>query len=402
MIQVVKSILLIGLLMTSSVLAFSQTDEKAKLEKQRSNLLKDIAYNKKLIKTTQKKKSNSLSELKLLRQKIAKRQKLISNLRREIDLIDNKIELNRLDILAKEKELDALKKEYAQLIYNAYKTRSTHDKIMFVFASKDFNQAYKRLLYLQQYTNYRKAQAELIIQTQEELNQKNLELAEIKSEKKDLLSVKESETRNLDDDRTSKQKAFNSLTSKQKDLEKQLKQKEKDKLKLQRAIQRIIDAERDKPGGSKYKMTPEALALATNFENNKGKLPWPTDRGVVTGRFGKQAHPVLRGIFTHNRGVDISTDPGSDARTIFEGQVIAGVVVQGMGKAVMVKHGTYLSVYTNLKEVYVKKDDFINTKQHVGSILTDNSDGSTEVHFELYKDGSKEPLNPSKWIYKLN
>ncbi|UTW63686.1 peptidoglycan DD-metalloendopeptidase family protein [bacterium SCSIO 12741] len=398
----VKIIALFLILLSWTNLSMGQSGEKARLEKQRSSLLKDIDYNKKLIKETQKKKSSSLNELLLLRQKIAKRQKLIHNLRSEIDLIDQDIEVNRLEILAKEQELDKLKDEYAQLIYNAYKTRSTYDKIMFVFASKDFNQAYKRLLYLQQYSTYRQSQAQLIVQTQEELNQKNLELADRKNEKKDLLSSKESETKNLDIDRTSKQKTYNSLNSKQKELEKELKEKERKKVNLQKAINRILEEERRKnTAGSKYKLTPEALALAANFESNKGKLPWPTDRGIVTGKFGKHAHPVLRGIIVHNRGIDISTDPGSQCRAVFDGQVVAVVVLQGMGKAIMVKHGTYLSVYSNLKEVYVKKDDMISTKQSIGTILTDNSDGSTEVHFELYKDGSKDPLNPTQWIYQL-
>jgi septal ring factor EnvC (AmiA/AmiB activator) len=207
---------------------------------------------------------------------------------------------------------------------------------------------------------------------------------------------------NLDSDRAEKQKVVNELSSKEKELRKELKKKRKESDRLQKAIQKIIAEElrkQAKYNKGKFVLTPEAKALSNNFENNKGKLPWPTSKGIVTEYYGKHEHPELRGIYIVNNGIDISTEKGATARAVFNGVVSGVIVLPGMGKAVMVRHGEYISVYSNLSDVYVQKGDAVDLKQAIGKALTNESKGITEVHFELWK--GQTTLNPSGWLYRF-
>jgi septal ring factor EnvC (AmiA/AmiB activator) len=372
------------------------------LERQKSQLKKEIDYKNKLLKETKKSKNLSLNQLTLLRKKIANREKLVGAIQQEIRIIEKQTQETKQAISLKENELKSLKAEYAKMIYHAYKTRSTYDKFMFVFASEDFNQAYKRLKYLQQYSNFRKKQAELIVEAQNELNNRIAELEERKIEKELIIKSKQDEMLNLDSDRADKQKVFNELNSKEKVLRKELKKKQKESQRLQKAIQRIITEELKKQAKNnkgKFVLTPEAKALSSNFENNKGKLPWPTAKGVVTEYYGKHEHPELRGIYIVNNGIDISTEKGATARAVFNGVVSGVIVLPGMGKAVMVRHGEYISVYSNLADVFVQKGDAVDLKQAIGKALSNDNKGITEVHFELWK--GQTTLNPSGWLYKF-
>lgn len=397
--------LLLGLLFISVNFSFAQT--KNELEKKKKNLQKEISYTNKLLKETRKNKDHSLEELLNLKSKINARSNLISAMGAEMRLINQQISKNTTDINTLEKELVRLKKEYAKIIYYAFKHRSTYDKLMFVFASKDINQAYKRLKYIQQYTEYRKTQANEIVKTQLYLKEKIAELEKINQEKTVLMSLEEQEQQKLALEKAEQENIVEKLQGKEQELKQKLKKKEAAARKLQKAIQRIIEEEirkareAAKKNGTTTKgfpMTPEAIKLSNSFASNKGKLPWPVAQGVITARFGKHPHPVLKEIIINNNGIDISTTKGSTARALFGGEVSSVAIIPGEGKVVMIRHGEYLSVYSYLSDVFVKKGDKITTKQELGVLVNDAGKNKTKIHLEIWKGMTK--LNPEYWIYR--
>lgn len=380
---------------------------KNDLEAKKKALLKEINYTNKLLNETRKNKDSSLDELLNLKSKINARTDLIAAINSEMKLINSEVSNSGNDIKRLEEELAQLKEEYSKIIYYGYKHRSTYDKMMFIFASNDINQAYKRLKYIQQYTEYRKGQAEEIVATQEKLKQKITALEKVKQEKTVLVSMEEQETQKLAVEKSEQETIVQKLQGKEQELKTKLKQKEADARKLQKAIQRIIEEEirkareAAKKNGKTTKgfpMTPEALKLSNSFASNKGKLPWPVLQGTITGKFGKHPHPVLEGIIINNNGIDISTTKGSKARAVFDGEVSSVAIIPGAGKVVMIRHGEYLSVYSYLNEVYVKKGDKITTKQELGSLVNDAGKGDATVHIEIWK--GMVVLNPQYWIYR--
>lgn len=398
------SCLLIGLLFLFSINpSFAQN--KSDLEKKKKNLQKEINYTNKLLSETRKNKDHSLEELLNLKSKINARSNLIAAMGAEMKLINQQILNNSLEIELLEKELARLKSEYAKIIYYAFKHRSTYDKLMFVFASKDINQAYKRLKYIQQYTEYRKAQVQEIVNTQESLKQKIADLEKVNQEKTALVSLEEQEQEKLAVEKAEQENIVQKLQGKEQELKETLKKKQAAARKLQKAIQRIIEEEirkareAAKKNGTTTKgfpMTPEAIKLSNSFASNKGKLPWPVLQGSITGRFGKHPHPVLKEITINNNGIDISTTKGSTARALFGGEVSSVAIIPGEGKVVMIRHGEYLSVYSYMSDVYVKKGDKMTTKQELGLLVNDG--GKTKIHLEIWKGMTK--LNPEYWIYR--
>lgn len=317
-----------------------------------------------------------------------------------------------------QKDLEQLKQEYAKMIYYAYKNQDSYSKMMFVFSSSDFNQAYMRMKYMQQYSDYRKSQAKQIQATQELLNKKVNELQAKKNEQQSLLGEKEEEKTELSKERNEKEQVLTHLQDKEKQLKQDLKKKRDDANKLQQAIQRIIEEEIRKAREAAKKanasnkvnkgnkvtsggltLTPEAQKLSATFETNKGKLPWPVTEGVITESFGEHDHPVLKGIKVKNNGIDISTRAGSTVRALFEGEVTGVITIPGAGKAVIVRHGEYLSVYSNLETTIAKSGEKVKTKQTIGTVRSDD-DGKAEVHLEIWKGSVM--LNPEGWIFKNN
>lgn len=383
--------------------SFSQN--KSALEKKKKALQKEINYTNKLLKETRKNKDHTLEELLNLKSKINARTNLIAAMNSEMRLINGEVTQSTTDIKVLEEELVRLKSEYAKIIYYAFKHRSTYDKMMFVFASKDINQAYKRLKYIQQYTEYRKGQAQEIINTQTSLKEKVTQLKKIKQEKSVLVSLEEQEAQKLAIEKSEQENIVEKLQGKEQELKDKLKKKQAAARKLQKAIQRIIEeeirkareaAKKNGKTSKGFPMTPEAIKLSNSFAANKGKLPWPVLQGSITSRFGKHPHPVLKEITINNNGIDISTTKGSTARALFSGEVSSVAVIPGEGKVVMVRHGEYLSVYSYMTDVYVSKGDKITTKQELGKLVSDGS--KTKVHLEIWKGMTK--LNPEYWIYR--
>ncbi|MBL4669129.1 MAG: peptidoglycan DD-metalloendopeptidase family protein [Flavobacteriales bacterium] len=393
------------LLILSANSTFAQN--KKELEQRKKKLQKEIKLTNKLLKETRKNKDLSVDELLKLKSKITSRSNLIATMNSEMKLINKEISGNKQEINGLESDLTYLKSEYAKIIYYAFKHKNSYDKMMFIFASKDVNQAYKRLKYIQQYSEYRKGQATEIVSTQKTLTLKIASLKQSNEEKTVLVSLEEQEKQNLAIEKVEQENIVEKLQGKEQELKNKLKKKEAAKRKLQKAIQRIIEEEirkareAAKRSGNKSKgfpLTPEALKLSNSFASNKGKLPWPVKQGVITAQFGKHAHPVLKGIVTNNNGIDISTTKGATSRAIFNGIVSSVAIIPGEGKVVMVRHGEYLSVYSYMSEVFVSKGDEISIKQELGVLINEAGKSKTQVHLEIWKGMTK--LNPKYWIFR--
>lgn len=400
-----KLSLLSFVLLFSSLLLFGQN--KDDLNKQKEQLLKDIEFTNKLLSETEKNKKATLGELNLINAKINKRQELINTMLREADIIGRQIDETKGIIESLESDLARLKEEYAKMLYYTYKNQSQYDRLMFILSSEDFNQAYKRIKYFQQYAKHRQEQAAAIETTRKVLESRTEELAQKKKKMAFLLEDKEREKLQLSTEKEEQDKVVQSLKSKESQLRKDLKQKDRDRKKLESAIARIIEeeirkakAKAEKTGAtvtkSGFALTPTELALSGKFNENEGKLPWPSERGVITSLFGVQPHPTLRDIKIENNGIDITTDKDSKARAVFEGVVSIVMSVPGAHKAIMIKHGEFITVYTNLENVTVQSGDKISVKQELGTIVTNREDGKTILHFEIWKGATK--LNPSKWL----
>ena len=379
---------------------------KQELQQKKKELQKEIVYTNKLLNETAENKKASINQLVQLNKKIGAREELIQTMNQEIALIDQSIDSNQTVLDSLSKTLKTLKDEYAKILRSAYKNRSAYDQLMFVFSSEDFNQAFKRLKYLQQFTRYRKSQVIKIEFTQSELNKQLVELEAVKQSKKNLLSSIENEFQKLGSEKSQKQTVVNQLQGREKELKKALQEKKKASQQLEKAIERIIAEEirkareaakkagKDSKG---YPLTPEAKELSNSFTANQGKLPWPVLEGLITEKFGEHPHPALPGVKVQNNGIDISTTKGSVIRSIFEGEVTAVIIIPGGGKGVMIRHGEYLSVYTYFKELFVKKGDKVSTKQDLGIVVTDD-DKKTNLHLEIWKNTTK--LNPELWLFR--
>jgi len=321
--------------------------------------------------------------------------------------INDNIASNNKSVEILKKELSELKDQYAKMIYRAYINRNINNKLMFVFAAKDFNQAYMRMKYMQQYSQYRKKQAEQIQIKQLQLTQKITELVGLLNDKRNLLTSQSVEKKNLDNEKDLKSQTVSSLQKKEQELAKTLKEKEAAANKLQKAIETIISEEIKKaaarakiatPTAKTYTLTPDEMALSKNFALNKQKLPWPLVRGVITSNFGENPHPVIPGIKVNNKGIDMATSIGSKARAVFDGTVIRVIEMPVYRNVVIISHGEYYSVYSKLDDVYVKQGDKIKTKQDIGLVHTNTEESKTELHFEIWKGDVF--LDPAQWLAK--
>jgi septal ring factor EnvC (AmiA/AmiB activator) len=393
---------IVFLFLASTLGLFGQGKEE--LQKERNELNKKIELTNQLIKETQQKQSSKQQTLVLLNKKVGYRDQLIKNYNKEARELERNIKNNESEIQAQELELQSLKDEYAHLIRQAYKNRDNYDQLMFIFSAESFNQAYKRMKFIQQYTQYRHKQAEAIKSKSKALEELNVSLLSKIEEKKVLADQVNSEKSQLQEDLNKQQLALNSLKQDEKSLKKQLKEQEDQRKRLNKAIDRIIAEEikkTKKANDGSYTLTPEAKELSDNFSKNKGKLPWPVEKGVITSAFGIQNHAFLPGIKVENNGVDIATEEGAAVRSVFSGTISAVLDFQNMGKAVIINHGAYRTVYSNLNEVFVTQGQVVDVKQTLGTVMTNKQSGKTESHFEiLYIDSKGEFVkqNPALWI----
>lgn len=380
------------------IFSFAFPQSRQELEKRKLQNEKDISYTNELIKKTEKNKTDSFNKLLLINSKISNREKLIKDINSEITLLNSNIETQHELITTLNKDYETLKNEYAKVIMFYYKNRSHYDRIMFILASADINTAFKRIKYLQQYSEYRTNQVNKLLETKSEIELQLAELEIMKSEKQLLLKDQQSEANELRKEKADQNKIIQNLENQKAELRKKLDQQIKLANELQREIEKVIAEElakaNKKKGPNVFQLTPEEKKLADNFASNKNKLPWPTERGVVTGYFGENPHPVLKGIMVRNDGIDISTTDGSFIRSVFDGVVTRVFVIPGAHTTVIIRHGNYLSVYSNLSEVFVKQGDKVKTKQSIGKIFTDED--KSVLQFQIWKENVK--LNPQDWL----
>jgi len=396
----VRSILLV---LALSLATMVSAQEKESLKKERDKISDEINYTNKLLQETRQNRSKMEGELGLLNKKIRLREDLISSIKKEVRLYNRQIDRNREQIAQLESELGELKNRYAELVRLAHRTNRSQDRLMFIFASEDFIQAVRRIRFFRQLADVRKNQATDILRTKEKLIGLNRELDGAISSKNQTLQQEQDAKQDLNQDLSKQKETVSSLKSEERDLLRTLKKQEKQREKVNKEIQRIIEAEilaSKKDNAGVFSLTPEAAALSADFEKNRGKLPWPVERGVITQKFGDNPHPVLAGIMVPNNGVNIATNQNAQIRAVFDGTVSGVFSIPGAGKNVIINHGGYRSVYSNMKEVFVSKGQTISAKEAIGLVLTDEVDGKTEAHIEIWKVSEKGTVkeDPAKWI----
>ncbi|MFA8450301.1 MAG: murein hydrolase activator EnvC [Bacteroidales bacterium] len=386
---------------------------KEELQKENDKIKKEIAFADKLLKETKKNRKVSLNQLYLISKKIKNRERLISNINRQIQDIDQNIDANKSKIKSLSKEQESLKEEYAQMIYFAWKNKSIWNKWMFILAAEDFNEAYQRMRYYQQYSAFRKKQSELIKKNSNDINNEIEILNKKKTEKQSLIISQNQEKHNLISEKNSQGKVVSEINQKKKELEKELKEKQKQARKIYKKIEKLIAAElkakekrakklkaNNKPVDASTKLTLKELKLNKEFIANKGKLPWPVAKGFIASSYGIHTHEKEKRVQDEQKGIRFITNKGQDARSVFNGIVTTVYPMFDYDIIVIISHGEYITVYHNLSNVYVKKDDIVKTGQPIGKIFTDPINGKTEMEFLIYKDKQKKYLNPKYWIRK--
>lgn len=391
--QIKITIPLIWVFCFVSLISFSQS--KAELEKKRIEKEKQIELTKKLLEETSEKQKETLGYLSTLNSQISNRLELIITIKKELKYLDESITDNEDIINSLEKDIENLKDEYAEMLRFAYKNRNTYNKLGFILSAKTFNQSFKRLKLLQSYTDYRKNQLSLIYETKASLEQKLGLLNDQKNSKLKLLKKQSEEKQKLESDKQKQAKISSVLAGKQDELKKQLAEQKKASDALKKQIAAIIEKEMAKKSNAYY-LTPAAQKLSMNFASNRGKLPWPVDRGFISESYGKKEVEGLHNVYVINNGIKFKTVKGAQARSVFDGTVKNVINIPGSGKSVLINHGSYFTVYSNLDEVFVNPGDQVTTKQSIGTIRYNSKNASTELELQIWK--LKEHQNPSYWL----
>ncbi|MEZ4809895.1 MAG: peptidoglycan DD-metalloendopeptidase family protein [Allomuricauda sp.] len=391
----------------STYISIAQTSEQKTLEAKRERLQEEIKEINRLLFAERKEKGNVLDQMEALDQRINVRQELIRVTNQQSNLLNRQINVNIRNISKLREDLKILKEDYANLIQKTYQNRSQNNRLMFLLSAENFFQAFKRLQYMQQYAKHRKKQGEDIMKKTEELAKLNQDLVQQRKVKEQLLAenvkVKDELYREIESQKT----LLRSIRQNESRYAAAIDEKQKEARKIDREIERLIRSaivSSNKSSGkstssTKFALTPEAKLLADNFSANKGRLIWPVEKGIKSQGYGVYSDKLYPGIKHQNNGVTITTDEGSQARAIFDGEVIAILSVPGGGKGVTIKHGNYISTYYNLSKIYVKKGDKVGAKAILGDIYTNRLDGTTKLKFYLYQDSNR--LNPEDWIYQL-
>jgi septal ring factor EnvC (AmiA/AmiB activator) len=417
---------------------WSQTSQQEKLEERKAQIQKEIRENEKLLQTVKKKEKSAVNVIIIQSNKIKLKEKLIQTTEKQTKLLNNDIYINQIQINKLKKELNELKEDYANMILKSYKSRSEQSRAMFILSSESFLQAYKRVQYMKQYTNYRKLQGEEIQTKSVELIDYNGKLDKQKQEKQKLIAEKEKERLSLLKEKQEQLKVVNSIKKDKNKIAAEIKKKQQEAKAIDRQIDRLIRAaiaeanrkaamekamEKAKAqskaeskietkaelktrakslvstapvSSSKIELTPESKIIADNFKANRGRLPFPVEKGFVSLGFGDQPHPVHKTLTIHNSGVEITTEQGANARAVFDGEVTSVIVLSPVNKAVMIQHGDYFTVYQNLSSVNVGKGDKVSRKQAIGRVRTNGETGKTVLKFLILQNTTYN--NPSSWL----
>ena len=385
----------------------AQNKKQEQLEERKKELQREIKQINTLLFKGKKEQKSVLTTVENLNYKVSVRQNLISITNQQANLLTREINNNQKQITKLRDKLKVLKDEYAAMIVKSYKSKSEQSKIMFLLSSTNFQQAYKRLQYIKQYAKYQKEQGEKIKLETQRLQELNIKLNQQRKDKQALIEENRFAKTELEKELKEQEVLISSI---KKDLNRhlsQVKQKQRELDKIDKEIERIVReamASSNKKAGKStksktYALTPEQKALASSFTSNKGKLPWPVEKGVVKVRYGTRPSPIDRTVKIKSNGVRIVTNENEKVRAVFEGTVHTIMTPKNGNMVVMIQHGNYFSVYKNLSKIHVKKGDKVTTKQIIGEVLKSKSSNESILGFMIFKDGKTQ--NPANWIYKL-
>ncbi len=374
-----------------------------KLEVQKTILKKEINQINTLIAESRKKSKNLANELEDLQLKMSVRDKLININNSQLNNLTSIIYNQTEKLTGLEKSLIKLKNEYQKIIYTSYKKRSTEMKLMFLFASENMNQAFKRFQYFKQYSKYRKKQADKIVLIQNQISQTIDSLEVSKKDKQSIINENKEIKKSLTQEKNQQNTLFKSLLKNQKNYAAEISKREKQTRTIDNEIKKLIRlaiAESNKNNNSiNFALTPEGRLISTNFQANKGRLPWPVKEGVIVRRFGTQPHPVVRTTTINSNGISIATAPNSIAYSVFDGEVLSVYGFSGGNPGILIRHGKYISNYQNLSSIFVKKGDKIKANEEIGIVFTNESTGKTVLKFNVFNE--LKPENPTIWLDKL-
>ncbi len=394
------------------------------LEERKAKIQAEIREKEELLKSMKTKEKSVINQLLIQKEKIGLKEKLIRTTESQTKILSNDIYVNQLKINQLNRDLEKLREDYAEMIRKSYKSRSEQSKLMFLLSSENFFQAYKRLQYMKQYASFRKMQAEEIKSKSQELEVHNKVIGEQKSEKEKLIEENEKERKELEKEKQEQEKIANQIKKDKGKIAAEIKKKQQETRRIDAQIQKLIRdaiaAANKKTAAAKAKanpktttaadtkktetsakivLTPEGQLVANNFRANKGRLPWPVEKGAVSLPYGDQPHPVYKTLTVHNSGVEISTENGANARAVFNGEVANVIVLSPVNKAVMIQHGDYFTVYQNLSSVSVSKGDKVSTKQSLGKIRTNGETGKTVLKFMILQNTTYN--NPASWLSNM-
>ena len=389
------------------IIQAQQTSKKQKeLEAQRLRLKKEIKQINSILFNNIKTRKSALTQVEDLQVKLNVRLELIKVTNEQANLLTTRISINERNISTNRLELRNLKDEYANLIQKSYESKSLQNRLMFLFSSESFLQAYKRVQYLKQYASYRRKQGKAIANKTKLLQELNQTLNNEKAEKILLIEENRLVQQQIEKDAQDQKSLIKTLERKQTSLASQISKKEKQQKAIDREINRLIReaiAASNKALGKKrkktFQLTPEAKLIADNFKANKGRLPWPLEKGVVVQGFGRQRHPVVKTTTIQSNGVILATEPLAQVRAVFEGEVMSVIVIKGSNPSVLIRHGNFITLYTNLAKLYVTKGEKVNAKQAIGEVFTNQQTGKTQFQFGIFNN--VDALNPKEWVYQM-
>ncbi|MFL0352937.1 murein hydrolase activator EnvC family protein [Xanthomarina sp. GH4-25] len=402
-----KYIFLLGFTL-SSLVGFSQSKKQQELEERRQELRIEIKRINDLLFKNKSQQKSQTSLIEDLSYKVSVRQNLIRVTNQQANLLTREINTNQKRITELRDELQTLKDNYAKMIVTSYKSKSEQSRVMFLLSSSNFQQAYKRVQYINQYADYQKEQGEAIKIKTVELQETNVALLKQKADKQKLIDENRVAQRELESELKQQESLMASINKNLNNYTAQIREKQREADKIDREIEKIIRdaiASSNKKAGKTTKastgfaLTPEDKILADNFVSSKGKLPWPVEKGVVKLRYGKQPHPVVKTVMIQSNGVRIATEENAPIRAVFNGKVLAVQAIKHGNLSVLIQHGNYVTVYKNLAKVYVKKGDNVKTKQEIGQVFTNPSNKETQLNFSIFKESATQ--NPADWIYKM-
>jgi len=380
--------------MMSRTLLTGQT--RSDLEKQRQKTLSEISYVDDLLKTTGKQKAKSINAIKILGNKLSLRESVLSSMHEEIVLITDRISLNKIAIEMMEEDLIGLKKDYAKAVYNLYRFKKGNPELVYILSAKDFNQGYKRLKYLQQITKFRRRESEVILELKSQIETSKQRLENDFSNISDLKLIEEQQKSLLQKEQEKRKGMVRSLSSTEKQLKQELEKKKRIAREIEREIARIIEEERKM--ALKSNNTPEQRLIGESFIENKGRLPWPVVKGIITSHFGIHKHPVLKYLTEDNIGIEITSSEKMKVRSVFQGQVVKVFSISGANMTIIVRHGKYLSVYANIVNVKVKSGDNVGLKEDLGDVYSDpGANNNCILKFMVFET---KYLDPETWISK--